>query len=127
MGTKYRAQNIPSSRLLDRAVLVIAPMLAVNALAFVFSDVVAKPEVGPGWQMGGIIASAFVTSYAHDTYGPHVKGRLADQVRRAFPAAIALAVVAPLLSTLVGINGYAAVGASAGYLFGFTWSRFNRH
>jgi len=108
----------------DRAVLTIAPLLAVYAIAFLFGQDVAALSVGPLWQIPAIIGCAFLTVYAHNLYKPHVKGGFAKEVARSYIGAIILSAVTPPLAIFANINGYAAVAAAAGYLFGFTWSRF---
>jgi len=127
MGTIPQSDDwkpIAYGRKRDRAVLTLAPLLAVYAVAFLFGQEVAGPGVGPLWQIPAIIGCAFLTVYAHNLYKSHVKGGFAKEVARSYLGAIILSALTPPFAIFAHINGYAAVAAAAGYLLGFTWSRF---
>ena len=104
--------------------LILAPLLAVYGVAYLFGHSMQNPVSGPLAQIVMIIGCAGVTLYAHSTYKPHVKGGFAKEVARSYLGAIALSPFAAVLAMIAHINGYAAVGATTGFLFGFTWSRF---
>jgi len=108
----------------DRAVLILAPYAAMVALVYLLGDGLTNPG-NAGRQILIAAGAAFLTLYCHNTYRPHVKGRLERELRRSYPTAGFLAVVGTIPAILLGLNGFAAFAGCVGYLLGFTYTRYN--